>query len=439
MQEIQKAPDIPSQVVNAIWTYVTRFDVKEIFEEFQRIVREKTGLQQEPAPAASRAGSRSLRIALAMTRVAGLPERMALLTKKYELQKGVIDFLLTYDPTGGKYLDWIARNFKIEYDKRDQGVIYREGFATSLEFMKKCLVKFDEWKKTKFGKQFLDQYKGNDISKYTMPELFGIVRSTTRKHLTPDYDKNGVQIYRAGGPGQDPETAVELACSAGLEGDWCSKDPGTAKNYMSKSPLYIIYVNHRAMAQLHVKPGDGNYSGDIELRGPSNSAIRFENEDGKKIYLALLDFFDGDNFIIDKILTQLTSFAVNFPPELLPYMLKIPVWAVRYAVETETPLPEAEPLILQDIPSAVRYAIRIKGTRWPELEHRITKEFQGDFPHLSGDLISAFFKYEKKFMGDNWTEIRDIMTKKLTPEQEPTPVSSRASHRLSRLAYQLVS
>src|SRR5207237_631234 len=81
------------------------------------------------------------------------------------------------------------------------------------------------------------------------------------------------KIIRVGGPGTDLDQAIKTACEYANETFWCTEDPKTAKIYLERGPLYLIFErgNENPVAQT-----DGDQlmnRNDEEIEFPDNPRL----------------------------------------------------------------------------------------------------------------------------------------------------------------------
>ena len=194
----------------------------------------------------------------------------------------------------------------------------------------------------------------------------------------------------------DPNSAVTL--SSGTK--WCTSDKKTAKEYLDKGPLYIIYKDGKKFAQAHLQSGQ---------------------------YMNLRDE-SLDNNIVQDIMTK---------SGLIKKIKEDPIAAFNYAYEIiQDRFPEAEPVIMKDPIAAYSYAHEIIGERWPEAEPTIMRDqaiaseyafviIRGRWPEaepiIMKDPITAS-EYASQIIKGRWPEAEPIIMR------DPVAASIYARH-----------
>jgi len=71
-------------------------------------------------------------------------------------------------------------------------------------------------------------------------------------------------------------TDPQAACTLGAGTKWCTSDAETARDYLDKSPLFVLYKNGKKYGQMHM--GDGVDPETIQLRNLQNRELPITHE-----------------------------------------------------------------------------------------------------------------------------------------------------------------
>lgn len=90
------------------------------------------------------------------------------------------------------------------------------------------------------------------------------------------YDSPTHRIVQIGGPGVDIDKAAEAACKYGQGSHWCTRDSETAKQYLSKGPLYVFYKKGNA-GSARVAQGHFSSSEPLQLMDKNDEPVTIDS------------------------------------------------------------------------------------------------------------------------------------------------------------------
>lgn len=218
---------------------------------------------------------RTRRLARDLLRItAALADRIKLLSGKYQVEPGIINFLSEFDPSPNwKYLEWLVRQFKINGNE----------LLFARNQIRDCLNLFDNMKKSRRVQEY---YQASaDIQDYTIQDLYNLnerflldpydskrkqrdqAKQTGAKTI---YDQGHIKIIQVGGPGADPVMATQAACIYAWNTKWCTSRPETATGYLTSGALYVIFRDGKKVALFHASRGDLKDPEDREIEPAEN-------------------------------------------------------------------------------------------------------------------------------------------------------------------------
>jgi hypothetical protein len=391
--------------------------------------------------------SRELRLAQRLVRRnAALEDRIQLLAKKYtDVPVGTIRQLSTLDPSGpkGSYLEWMVRRI------HDGNIRWPE----DSERLNKAIQTYHSLKRS--PRLLQEHGVSPDINTYTLHNLESIhdkVHGTelkTQRETHEEskaagaqviYDKTPYKIIKIGGAGVDPDQAVKAACIYAKETKWCTSGESTAKSYLEKGPLYVIFEKGVKIAQtdggqvMDVKDEPISMKGNIKffellkslgIMSTSRFNIKYALEvvEGRLPAYAersiLRDPTDtvmyarqvikgrwpeAEPKLLDSDLNQATIYAASLLKkrwvDLEKRIVNIPTLAVQYVCSIlKKRWPEAEPSIIKNPKAASNYASCALKTRWPEAE-----------PVIMTDAWAAT-TYAEEILNDRWPQAEPVIMK----------------------------
>lgn len=227
--------------------------------------------------------SRTYRLTRDLLRItAALPERIQLLSKKYGLYPSQVESLTEYDPTGGKYLEWIVRQFVTVMGSQRSVGLGGGNFYVFASSIRDLLKKFDLIRKKKTNREKFNI--DPDINSYSYEGLADLVdridagrdadRGVLDRGMRLVYREGVVEVFRVGGPGTDSEAAVRAACLLAQNVGLCTEDPDRVRDYLSRGSLYVVFYNGTFFAQFHTGL---NFRGDsvVQFRRKFNQDVDF--------------------------------------------------------------------------------------------------------------------------------------------------------------------
>ena len=282
--------------------------------------------------------------------VAGLEEKIPILSKKYDISEEEVRSLANYDPTNTKsYLDWIIRH---KQELRDQ------------QHTQDVLKVFEKAKKSQaLTKKDINQYKTFDeleTTLHSIPEdqletTRGKERKQTETGQKVVYNKSPYKVLEI----TTPEAMSHLARNT----KWCVKDPKFFNEY--KPPFYMVLKNGQPYVLIH-RPSD--QIKDVE-----------DEEVGEEALDELVSIF--------KVI-----FNIEHPALITPQK------AFSYAqVVIKGRWPEAEEIIKESPEMAYFYAQDVVKGRWPEAEEIIKES-----PEVA-------YSYARDVIKDRWPEAEEII------------------------------
>jgi hypothetical protein len=352
-------------------------------------------------------------------------KKQEFLARKFGVDPSIVQQASDVDPTKkGKYTEWIISRVKTgDIDlNRDTPKI------------SSALRDFDTISNKKLARQ---QYNLQDINQYSLEDLVKI--SNTYKGETgekpesievPDlpgvkkiYDDGVVAILEV----IEPASAVKLGSGT----KWCTSRLMTARDYLKKGPLYVIYKDGKKFAQTNTDElknlrdqeiYDKEVFGVLDKAGIDTSQLywNYAAKTGERMPEAEPAImknpetaFNYANDIIQGRWPEAEPYIMKDPkhalkyaayiydsrwPEAEPYIAQDPYWAYLYAYDVlKGRWPEAEPTIMKDPKSAAYYADSVIQGRWPEAEPYIAQDF-GRADRYVSEVISWGGPWDQNFV-----------------------------------------
>jgi hypothetical protein len=335
--------------------------------------------------------SRILRLAYRLTRIAALADRVEFLKKKYpQVDPDKIDLMANkgYDPTGGKYLEWLVR----VYASND----YPWGFFANSN---KILKMYSEIAKSPTLAELYGVSR--DINRMTPTALYNIWDHETSEGLESGadystealrakkvkekgsrviYDQDGYKIIQFGGPELDPDMSMEALCLFGAGTKWCTRYPESAKDYLGYGPIYMVFKGPYKVAQM----------GENQIQDTENKSINLRKNS------ELTQLLVKSGVISPKRAYDLLSrgWGDKGPwPELEPALARDPETAFKYAdYYLHGRFPLGEKMIAQHANAAYLYAMTILKDRFLEGEEAILKDPKFG-PKYQKDIDTGWFDF----------------------------------------------
>ena len=279
-----------------------------------------------------------------------------------------------------RYVEWILRQLKTNTVRlpEDAGRV------------KQLLIDFDHYKS--IGAADINR----DIGSYkTIHDLEAVIDKLKGVDLKGRAETR--QEYRAGTQWVNESqnykllkiTTPEAAAHYGLNTKWCTSNPKTAKKYLKKGPLYIIFKKQQEGKLKKLYQYTHDYSQFMDIL---DKPIRPDKEIQQLIKPPL-----------DSKLEILVGFCVFIGsrwPEAEPIIAKNSRWAYFYVRDVlKRPWPEAEPTISKDPAFAYHYARGALKRPWSEAE-----------PYIAKDSIWAWY-YARYVLEDRFLEAEPYIAK----------------------------
>jgi hypothetical protein len=349
--------------------------------------------------------SRTLRLARLL--ISSLEDRISLLSKKYpSVPESTIRELASLDPTHGSLLEWLTRQVK-----SGQFRFPEDSFR-----MSPALSTFLQLKKSP---RLLQQHSASpDINKYTFHSLealhdkiSGIFLKTQRQTIEESkslaaktiYDTPPYKIIQIGGPGIPIELAIQAACTYAKHTRWCTSNSATAKSYLSKSPLYVIFKNGKKIVQT-----DGSQVMDVRDR-----AISIEEDPDLWKLLNKLGIIPSDKYAF---LYALDVLQAPFP-EGESLIAKSPIYSYGYSrYVLRAPFPLGEPAISKSAEYSYEYAYYVLKAPFPKGEPAISQSITRSLDYAL-DVLKAPFPMAEPTISQDSFYLKNYLRK--FPERKP--------------------
>ena len=274
-----------------------------------------------------------------------------------------------------RYVEWILRQLKTNTIRLPEDA----------DRIKQLLVDFDHYKS--IGSVDINR----DIGSYkTIHDLEAVIdklkgidlkgRAETRQEY-----REGTQWVK-----ESPNykllkiTTPEATAHYALNTKWCTSNPQTAKTYLEKGPLYIVFQ----------KQPDGKLK---KLYQYTHDYSQFMNildklvKPNKEIQQLIKPLLNSE----PEILVRFCAFVGSRWPEAESTIAQNPKWACYYAQDVlKGRFPEAEPHIAQDPGSAYAYALYVLRRPWPEAEPHIAKNSRWAYYYAIYVLRKRFYEAE---------------------------------------------
>jgi hypothetical protein len=299
-----------------------------------------------------------------MMRIAALEDRIKHLAQKYpKVPEGAIKKLTAIDPTGGKYLEWLVKQF-LEFSAY-------MGDMTSIGFIKEMLAFYDKAKKSPTVLEVMglspdiNQVKLEDLvsawDKYRDENLESMREKVAKAKKFGSkviYDKNGYKVILING---DDEYAVLAACMYAKGTRWCTKNEDKAKYYLGRTLLYIVLKDNQKIMQT-----DMNEFKDVE-----NQEMDLTKHDELVQVLVDSGVISSPEAAFWVFSRQPSFYTKSGWEAMEPLFAQSPKIAVKYAVLTGQRFPPGEPAIASDPVEALNYAGMVLKGRFPEAEEKM--------------------------------------------------------------------
>jgi hypothetical protein len=304
--------------------------------------------------------NRTIRLASIFLRIAALEDRIVLLARKYsKVPEGDIRKLATLDPTEGKYLEWLVRNY--------EGIKNYMDNMNNVTMIKGMLVFYDKVKKIPSVLERVGL--SPDINKVDISDLVFAWAKYKDTDLASErqkierakkfgssviYDKNGYKIIKIEG---NDENASLAACIYANGTKWCTSNEDKARYYLGRGPLYIVFKNGQKVLQTDLK----------EWKNPESKEVDITEDDELSKVLVDSGVLSDPEMIIWVLIHK---YYLNTPrwPAVEHILAKDPKSAFEYARITKEPFLLGEPAIASDPGIALAYiSLGLKG-RFPEAE-----------------------------------------------------------------------
>jgi hypothetical protein len=306
---------------------------------------------------------RTHRLAYLFLRTAALEDRIALLVKKYpKVPEEDIRKLVTLDPTGGKYLEWLVRNHGEISPFMDS--------MHGLKTIRTALVFYDKVKRSPVLLEYMDL--PSDINRIHINELY-LAWAKYKKHdLRSErekienakklgskviYDKNGYKIIKIEG---NNEYTTLAACMYAKGTKWCTSEGGTASSYLARGPLYVVFKDGQKILQTDLKSWQNPESEDVNI---------IENDELSRMLVDSGVLSDPEVVLWN--LVRKNYLSTPKWPAVEQVLAQHPEAAFEYARRTKEPFKLGEPAIASDPGMAAMYAMSILRGRFLEAEETI--------------------------------------------------------------------
>lgn len=223
-----------------------------------------------------------------------------------------------------------------------------------------------------------------NILDFTLHQLEDVI-TETNDPVDPRVNKlernlpAGARMFYNDGSHQIIEvTEPQAACQLGRGTKWCTSNEAVATDYLSVSPLYIVYRNGKKFAQIHIGMDE---EGEIIETPAQLMDLRdrpiVADEDLRIVLLksGILERLEKelDPEIRGDIFTQF--FGSSRFPEAEPIISRYPGLSYLYANEIlRGRFPQGEPAIITEPYTAYLYATNILNKRWLEAESSISRD-----------------------------------------------------------------
>ena len=306
---------------------------------------------------------RALRLAYRLLRTAALEDRIKLLAKKYpKVSEEDIRKLVTLDPTGGKYLEWLVRQHG---ELPDQMLD-----VNSMKTIREILTFYDKVKKSPV---LLDRMELlSDINKMTLGYLYYMwakyknvdptserekIEKAKKLATKVTYDKNGYKVIKIEG---NNEYAPIAACMYAKGTKWCTSDEGKAEYYLKKGPLYILLKDGQKILQTDLK----------EWKDSTDKEIDIMKDNALSQVLVDSGLLSDPETILWTLNHKYFAGAPRWPA-VEPVLAQDPKYAFEYAKKRGERFELGETALASDPIMAANYAIIILRGRFSEAEETI--------------------------------------------------------------------
>ncbi len=294
--------------------------------------------------------------------------------------------IIAADPTNGKYSEWLIRQYKNGNARFPED---SEKLRTNLESFHK--------KKSKLAEKDLNKYTPAGLAK-ALEQKLGLTKSEVKQarkgklFIPPGaeslFDNGKIQVVKV----TETDAASKLANGT----EWCVVNEDMARSYLSKGPLYFVYINGKRKVLVHYETEQFKNVYDEEISRESRLSVA-----------KILEPFTGknkDNYALLALDNAKIERERNKQAEILIINEKSPKFAYEYAKDViGKRWPEAEDMIIKDPSYAVLYARDVIEGSWPELENAFEADsFKADYLK-SERAVRAAADYAMMVRNKRWT------------------------------------